>query len=180
MDRQPVLEGERLILRPLTEADWPAFHAAAGDPLIWEQHPDPARWQPAPCRVWFDGALEEGGALAAIERASGALVGSSRFQSLDLDPQAAVIGSTFLVRSHWGGGWNREMKRLMLAHALAAKPHVLFLVGEDNFRSRRAMEKIGGRLTGQTYLAELASGPVVHVIYEMTRASFAEGPLAHA
>ena len=166
------------MLRPLRESDWPAFQAAAGDPSIWELHPDPDRWQPAQCRAWFEGALEEGGALAAIDRATSELVGSSRFQSLDLGDDAVVIGSTFLVRSRWGGPWNREMKRLMLGHALAAKPRALFLVAENNLRSRRAMEKIGGRPIEQTYVAEFPSGPVLHVIYEITRESFAAGPLA--
>lgn len=177
MDRQPVLEGERLLLRPLRQDDWSAFHAAASDPLIWQQHPAPDRWRERECRAWFDAGLAEGGALAAIDRASGALVGSSRYQVLDVPQDVAVIGSTFLARSHWGGAWNREMKRLMLAHALNAKPRAWFLVGEANWRSRRAMEKMGGRQTGETYVAQLASGPAVHLIYEIAREDFAGGPL---
>jgi hypothetical protein len=54
---------------------------------------------------------------------------------------------------------------------------VWFRVGDANWRSRRAMEKIGGRLTERTESIEMASGPVVHVIYEIDRASFADGPL---
>ena len=177
MDRQPVLEGERLLLRPLREADWGAFCAAASDPLIWEQHPDETRWRPAGCRTWFEGALAEG-ALAVIDKASGELVGSSRFQALELAPDAAIIGSTFLVRSQWGGQTNREMKRLMLAHALAARSRAWFLIAERNLRSRKAIEKIGGQLTEESYTAELASGPVLHLIYEITREGFATGPLS--
>ena len=178
MDRQPVLEGERLLLRPLRENDWEAFHAAASDPLIWEQHPDSTRWRPAECRAWFEGALEEGGALAAIDKASGVLCGSSRYQQLESAPDVAIIGATFLARSHWGGPHNREMKRLMLAHALADFPRAWFLIGEDNWRSRKAMEKIGGRLTEETHTAHLPTGPVLHLIYEIDRAGFATGPLA--
>jgi hypothetical protein len=36
------------------------------------------------------------------------------------------------------------------------------------------MEKIGGRLTERTDMI----GPVPHVVYEITRERFAEGPLA--
>ena len=39
-DRQPILTGELLELRPLRQADWAALFAVASDPLIWEQHPD--------------------------------------------------------------------------------------------------------------------------------------------
>jgi RimJ/RimL family protein N-acetyltransferase len=180
MDRQPVLEGERLLLRPLTENDRSAFVAAAGDPLIWEQHPDANRWRDLECNAWFDGALAEAGALAVIEKEKGQLVGSSRFQTLDFGPEAAVIGSTFLVRRLWGSGANREMKRLMVAHALAFRPRAWFLIGEHNWRSRKAMEAIGGRLTEETYTMQIGSGPALHVVFEITRADFANGPLASA
>ena len=39
MDRQPVLEGERLLLRPLSETDWPALYAVASDRELWARHP---------------------------------------------------------------------------------------------------------------------------------------------
>ena len=178
MDRQPVLEGERLLLRPLIEADWPAFRDAAGDPLIWAQHPDAGRWQEDACRAWFEAALAEGGALAVVEKSSGELVGSSRFQLHEAAGEGPVIGSTFLVRRLWGTGANQEMKRLMVGHALAGWPLVRFLVGEDNIRSRRALETIGARLIEETHTAQLASGPVVHLVYQIDRAGFAEGPLA--
>jgi RimJ/RimL family protein N-acetyltransferase len=177
MDRQPVLTGERLALRPLTEADRAAFCEAAGDPLIWEQHPDRDRWQAEACSAWFEGALAEGGALAAIERATGDLVGSSRFQLLGEFPDAAVIGSTFLVRRLWASDANAEMKRLMVGHALGARERVIFLVGPDNLRSRRALEKIGARLTGETITADLASGPLEHLVYAIDREGFTSGPL---
>jgi N-acetyltransferase len=37
-----------------------------------------------------------------------------------------------------------EMKHLMLQHAFRFVERVLFLVGVDNHRSQRAVEKIGG------------------------------------
>ena len=45
MDRQPILETERLVLRPLTETDREALHAIASDPAVWEQHPIHDRWR---------------------------------------------------------------------------------------------------------------------------------------
>lgn len=179
MDRQPVLEGERLLLRPLRSDDWDALYAVASDPLVWEVHPAHDRWQEPVFRACFADALDKGGALLVIDKASGQAIGSSRMQAYDpADGGSVEIGWTFLARSHWGGETNREMKRLMLAHALRFVERVRFRVGEANWRSRRAMEKIGGRLTGEHDLVETASGPIVHVVYEITRESFAEGPLA--
>ncbi len=178
MDRQPVLEGERLLLRPLREDDWDALYAVACDPLIWEVHPAYDRWQEEVFRAYFADALAQGGALAVIDKHSGAIVGSSRMQGHDpADGGSVEIGWTFLARSHWGGEFNREMKRLMLSHAFNFVVLVRFRVGEHNVRSRRAMEKIGGRLSGQTEVEMRADQPAVHVIYEITRESFASGPL---
>ena len=53
-----------------------------------------------------------------------------------------------------------------------------FHVNKDNARSRKAMEKIGGRLTDQIDLTVMAGREVRHVVYEITRESFARGPLS--
>ena len=37
----------------------------------------------------------------------------------------------------------REMKRLMVDHAFRFVDHVVFLIGPQNLRSQRAVEKIG-------------------------------------
>jgi RimJ/RimL family protein N-acetyltransferase len=58
------------------------------------------------------------------------------------------IGWTFLTRRYWGGRYNWEMKQLMLAHAFKFVETVVFLVGQDNIRSQKAMEKIGGIRNG--------------------------------
>ena len=178
MDRQPTIEGETLLLRPLVTDDWDGLYLAASDPLIWELHPANDRWQEPVFRAYFADALAQGGALAVIDKRSGAIIGSSRMQAYEPANGGSVeIGWTFLARSHWGGGINREMKRLMLTHALQYVERVDFRVGETNLISRRAMEKIGGLLSDRSELAETSSGPVLHVIYEITRESFAAGPL---
>lgn len=181
MDRQPVLEGERLQLRPLTASDWDALYGVASDPNLWALHPAHDRWQEPVFREFFEDALANEGALAVIEKASGEVVGSSRFQGYDRSDGGSVeIGWSFLARRLWGGGYNAEMKRLMLAHALEYVERVLFRVGEDNVVSRGAMRNIGGRLTESIEVKEMAGRPVVHVIYEIDRAGFAGGPLAQS
>ena len=180
LDRQPVLEGEHVRLRPLRADDWDALFAVASDPLIWAQHPAHDRWQESVFRAFFDDALANKGALAVIDRASGAIIGSSRFQGLEeVNGGSVEIGWTFLARSHWGGRYNHEMKRLMLAHALASVAEVRFLVGETNTRSRTALERIGAVLTDRREERIMAGGTIVpHLTYAITRESFASGPLA--
>jgi RimJ/RimL family protein N-acetyltransferase len=178
MDRQPVLEGDRLLLRPLSPDDWAPLYGVASDPLIWKVHPAHDRWREEVFRAFFADALAKGGAIVAIDKESGRIVGSSRWQNHDAARSSVEIGWTFLARSHWGGSYNRELKRLMIAHALRWVETVVFVVGENNLRSRRAMEKIGGKLTDRTELREMAGGSARHLFYEIDREGFAGGPLA--
>lgn len=174
MDRQPVLHGDRLLLRPLRPGDWDALYAVASDPEIWARHPSHDRWQEPVFRQFFDEALVGGGAFAIIDRATGAVIGSTRFGEPEAEgPGEIEIGWSFLARSFWGKGYNAEFKRLMLAHALAHYERVIFQVGADNVISRKAMENIGGVLTDRTRSFERSGVMVEHVIYEITREGFA-------
>ncbi len=57
MDRQPILEGDRLLLRPLRPDDWDALYAVASDPLIWAIHPQHDRWKEVVFAEYFADAL---------------------------------------------------------------------------------------------------------------------------
>ena len=173
MNRQPVLDGDRLLLRPLAPADWLDLFAVASDREIWAMHPAHDRWQEPVFRAFFDDALAQGGAIAVIDKASGAIIGSSRWQEYDPTGGGSIeIGWTFLDRSHWGGRYNAELKRLMLAHAFGFVDRVIFHVGETNLRSRKALENIGGRMTDEVFYTERAGAEVAHVVYEITRETF--------
>jgi len=143
-DLQPILKGKLLHLRPLREEDWDALFAVAADPLIWEQHPEPDRYTEKVFRGFFRDAMASGGALIVTDAQDGRVIGSSRYNAYDANKSEIEIGWTFLARRYWGGEYNREMKQLMLQHAFKFVRRVNFLVGEQNFRSQKAMEKIGG------------------------------------
>jgi RimJ/RimL family protein N-acetyltransferase len=143
---QPTLIGSLVKLTPLRRDDYDALFAVASDPLIWEQHPNNDRYQPAVFQEFFRGALECGGAFLVTDATTGEAIGSSRFNGYDEATREIEIGWTFLARSRWGGAYNGEMKRLMLEHAFQFVDRVIFVIGERNVRSRRALEKIGGVL----------------------------------
>lgn len=170
-DLQPTLTGFTIELRPTVPGDWDEMFAAASDPLIWAIHPARDRWQEPVFQAYFEDALRSGGGLTVRERESGRLIGASRYSRERAGPGEIEIGWTFLIRDHWGGGTNREMKRLMLDHAFRWFDPVIFLVGEDNLRSSRAMEKIGGILRPHDVRDfEMAGRNGRHVVYEMRRA----------
>lgn len=165
-DLQPTLTGDLLELRPLRRDDFDALYAAASDPLIWEQHPEPDRHTREVFQRYFDSAMASGAAFAVIDRRTGKTIGSSRYHGYDEAGSEIEIGWSFLERAYWGGSYNREMKSLMLDHAFRFVRRVLFLVGPQNIRSQRAMEKIGGVRAGMRVNAV----GVESVVFEITRA----------
>jgi RimJ/RimL family protein N-acetyltransferase len=168
-DRQPTLVGELLELRPLRAADFAALFEAAADPLIWEQHPEPDRYQEATFRTFFDQALASAGALVAIDRASGTIIGSSRYHGYDPANEVIEVGWSFLARAYWGGRYNGEMKHLMLEHAFRWVNTVIFIVGPENRRSQRAVEKLGAVPARTTTDAQGQE----RLVYELTAARYA-------
>jgi len=149
-DARPTLVGASLTLRPLVAEDFEPLLAAASDPLIWEQHPQPTRWQREVFRSgFFEGALAGGSAFVVLDNGTGAIIGSSRYYEWQPDTREIAIGFTFLKRQYWGGSSNQEMKHLMLDHAWRWADTVWFHIGVNNWRSRRAMEKLGGRFSAE-------------------------------
>lgn len=70
----------------MAEADREPLYAVASDPQLWALHPAHDRWQRPVFDAFFNDALARGGALAIVERSTGAIIGTSRFQNYD--PQA--------------------------------------------------------------------------------------------
>lgn len=148
--------------------DFEALYAAASDPLIWAVHPQPTRYQREVFQKVFDGGMASGGAFVVIDLKTGRIIGTTRYHGLKSGPPSEIeIGWTFLERAYWGGRYNGEMKRMMIDHALKFVDRVVFTAGENNVRSRRALEKIGARLVGT------ADRPTPdgsrNMLYEITR-----------
>lgn len=169
MELQPVLHGPRLYLRPLKVEDFDALYAAASDPLIWEQHPDSKRHERPVFTAFFEQGLKSRGAFAILDKATGEIIGTSRYYGLDLKERRVGIGFTFLTRAYWGGSYNRELKFMMLDHAFQSMRSVIFHVGENNTRSRKALEKIGAKLVARLDRARPDGTPDPTVIFEIRR-----------
>lgn len=179
MDRQPVLESERVRLRPLSADDYDALYAIARDPAVWEQHPIHDRWREEVFLNFFRDALLNEGALVVIDQAKDAIIGTSQFRVYeDEDGEYPEIGWTFFSPSVWGKGINPEVKRLMLTHAFQSYGRVQFKVGETNYRSRIALEKIGATRTRKTQLDQYQGRRVLHLVYALSKADFESGPFS--
>jgi RimJ/RimL family protein N-acetyltransferase len=173
-DFQPTLIGPSITIRPISSDDWAELFAAGSDPDIWKVHPASTRYTEPEFRKFFDSAVASKMAFVFVDRATGRLIGSSRFYGYEPERREIEIGWTFIARSHWGGAANREAKRLMLDHAFTFVDTVVFWVGDENWRSQGAMTKIGGVKREGLLTRELA-GDTRHFIFEITKRRYEQG-----
>lgn len=150
---QPTLENETVILQPLQESDFEKLYAVASDPKVWEQHPNKNRCERDIFRNFFEGAMSSGGAFIIIDKESGEVSGSTRFYSYDEDESSIFIGYTFYGTKFWGSKLNPQVKRMMLDYIFKYVHLVKFHVGAVNWRSRKAMERLGAELKGEIVVA---------------------------
>ena len=178
-DLQPTLQGNWIELRPLKPEDFEALLRAASDPLIWEQHPEPDRYKREIFRRYFDSGLASGGALVVIDRKSGRIIGSSRYHDLKPEESEIEIGFTFLEREFWGGTYNGELKSLMLEHAFRFVRRVVFVVGENNLRSQKALQKIGARFLNKVERPSRDGRLLPNVVFAISRDAADQSALPH-
>jgi RimJ/RimL family protein N-acetyltransferase len=79
------------------------------------------------------------------------------------------IGFTFLEKAFWGGTYNGELKRLMLDHAFQFVDQVVFVVGENNLRSQKALQKIGAILVGKSQIPARDGSMRASVVFKILR-----------
>jgi len=159
---EPVtLEGTFVRLEPLSlERHWEGLVATGLDPELW-------RWTivrvdtAADLRRYVESALEDQAAgvglpFATVERASGRVVGSTRFRAIAVPHRRVEIGSTWIARPWQRTPINTEAKYLMMRHAFETWGCVRVELKTDalNERSRRAMLRLGCREEG-TFLKHM-------------------------
>lgn len=137
------LEDNLIKLQPLAADDFEVLFEVASDPLIWEQHPSKDRYKREVFQKFFDGAVEGNSAFLIIDKASGKVIGSSRYYDFKPANNSIAIGYTFLARELWGGKYNRAGKKLLLDYAFQFVDKVYFHIGATNTRSHLAIGKIG-------------------------------------
>jgi RimJ/RimL family protein N-acetyltransferase len=149
-----VLEGRVVRLEPLTEAHAEALLEVALDPRIWEFTVANIR-SAADLRAYIATALQwqrEGTAVpfATIERASGRVIGGTRFHNISVPNRRVEIGWTWINPRWWRTAVNSEAKYLMLRHAFETWRcvRVEFKANAANRRSRAAILRLGATEEG--------------------------------
>jgi N-acetyltransferase len=149
-----VLQGHRVRLEPLDHVHAEGILAAAGDSEIW-RYMAVSLTNPGAVAAWIDEAHEASAkgtdaVFAIIDQATNRVIGSTRY--LDIRPahRGLEIGWTWLAKDQWRTGVNTECKFLLLRHAFETLDaiRVQLKTHRLNFRSRRAIERIGAQFEG--------------------------------
>ncbi|MBR8060759.1 GNAT family N-acetyltransferase [Burkholderia dolosa] len=151
---QPTLTGTHVELRPLDASDRQALLDAAADGELWNLK---VTVVPGPDTIdaYLDTALRGRAAgtvmpFAIVERASGRVIGSTRFWKIDRGNRKLEIGHTWLGESAQRTRANTEAKWLLLAYAFDTLQcvRVQFTTDELNDRSRAAILRLGAKQEG--------------------------------
>jgi len=123
------------------------LYLIASNPIIWEQHPENDRWKKEKFNIFFKSALKnELGCFSIFDNSHNKFFGSTRFYSYDENDKAVRIGYTYIAPDYWGTTTNNSIKKMMLDYIFKYLEKVYFDIGEQNFRSRKATEKLGAKL----------------------------------
>jgi RimJ/RimL family protein N-acetyltransferase len=129
-------------LIPLEEKHFEALFEAASDPLIWEQNPAKDRYTREGFKTYFDIIITKGSFLI-LDKQTNEIMGTTSFYDYNPEKSSVGIGYTFITRKYWGGPYNNANKKLMIDYAFQHVNSVLFHVGSENFRSQKAVLKLG-------------------------------------
>jgi RimJ/RimL family protein N-acetyltransferase len=152
MDCTPFsLEGQHVRLEPLRQEHLAEIQAAAADGELWKLYytsvPNPDNTQ-----KWLDTALQwhtEEKAIPFVVRhkASGAIIGSTRYCNIDHNNKRLEIGYTWYAQSHQRSAVNTECKLLLLGHAFEVFGCIAVELRTDwmNKRSQAAIERLGAK-----------------------------------
>ena len=138
-----ILENEITKLIPLEEKHFEVLFDAASDPLIWEQNPVKDRYTREGFKTYFDIIINKKGAFLIFDKQTNEVMGTTSFYDYNPEKSSVGIGYTFITRKYWGGPYNKSNKKLLIDYAFQHVNSVLFHVGSENFRSQKAVLKLG-------------------------------------
>lgn len=166
---QPILEDENFKLIPLQQSDFERLYAVGSDPEIWKQHPNPERYKREVFEILFKGAMESKGAFLVLNKTNDEVLGTTRFYDYDEESNSILIGYTFYSRKYWGQNVNPSVKKMMLDYIFQFVDKVIFHVGKENLRSRKAMERLGAQFINEEHIAYFGEPSRINAIYEIRK-----------
>lgn len=166
---QQVIENDKVILYPLNLTDFEELYAVASDEEIWKQHPNKDRWKKEVFKVFFEGAIQSGGAFKITDKLTGKVIGSTRYYDYSPEGDSIFIGYTFFSTACWGKGYNHSVKTLMLGYIFRFVSTVYFHIGANNIRSQISISRIGAEKIGEEAVEYYGESPQLNFVYRISR-----------
>lgn len=147
-----ILEGERVVLKPLMPEHLDELVAAGQDEKIWTYLPVIPENQ----------SMRDYYAEAFVNRDKGVhfpfvildknnnIIGTTRFGEIEPEHKKLEVGWTWYKPELWGKGYNEECKYLLLNYCfdVLKTVRVQLKTNEKNYRSRRAILRLGCKFEG--------------------------------
>ena len=156
-------------LLPLQENHFEALYTVASDALIWQQHPNPNRYQKDVFHTYFLGAIQSNGAFLILDSQTKEVIGSTRFYDYNNEKSQVLIGYTFIARKYWGTIYNQEIKKLMINYAFQYVNTIILHIGANNIRSQKAIEKFGATKIDEFLVEYFGEEPKLNYIYQINK-----------
>lgn len=152
---EPVtLTGHYVQLEPMLPAHRDFFVDVGLDEELWRWIPDPVR-TPEEMSAYVDAALAQQASgvslpFTIVERASGKVIGSTRYANIERVHRRIEIGWTWVATLWQRTPVNTECKYLLLRHAFEVLGCIRVELKTDslNEKSRKAIARIGAREEG--------------------------------
>lgn len=166
-----VLQGERIILKPLEFEHASALCDAVRDGELWKlwytRIPSPEQMT-AEIQRRLD--LQQLGSMLPFtveERDSGRLLGMTTFMNIEAEHRRVEIGSTWYSQSVQRSYVNTECKNLLLSHAFDTLNCIAveFRTSSFNFKSRAAIERLGAKLDGVLRSHQIVQNDILRDTY---------------
>lgn len=148
------LIGQTVELIPLEQDHYEELFLIAKNKRIWEFYAYDAS-DPLKFKEIFSATLvekEKGTQFPFViyNKSENKIIGSTRFLDIQSRHKKLEIGTTWLHPEFWGSAVNPECKLLLLTYCFERLQaiRVQLKTDENNLRSRKAIEKIGGQFEG--------------------------------
>ncbi|PWA10548.1 GNAT family N-acetyltransferase [Flavobacterium laiguense] len=149
-----ILRGKSVELVPLEKEHFEKLYKAAADKKLWELIPtDCSNRETFETAYNFSLAEREKGnqyPFVIFHKQTKEVIGSTRFFEIYPLDKKLEIGWTWIITKYWGTEINLECKLLLLSFCfeILKTNRVQIKTKDNNFRSRKAIEKIGGVFEG--------------------------------
>lgn len=168
-----ILETDRLLLRQLEETDFDAWATVLGDPEVMYAYEH--GFSGDEVRLWLNRQQERYekygfGLWAAVERASGELIGDCGITMQDWNGREVPEIGYHLRRDKWHQGYAAEAARACRDYAFTVLgfPEVYSIIRDTNFPSQRVALRSGMAVRG-SFVKHYRGIAMPHLVFSVKR-----------